>query len=315
MKKFSLWVLIGFLLACSPDSDELPNENIERDDRKLQEYFSLNSVSPNQTSLGIFYEKLESNDLGNQISNGDILGIYYEIRTLEGRVIDSYLDESRPPRIYIHEDGGTIPRAINFASPFAKEGETLLVYAPSYLGYKDYSFQQLIQPDENLRIQIKFSKIFNELEIIEMEENSINDHIQSNNLQGFEQSDSGLFIRKINEGDGTSPKGEEGKLVLITYSISHLNETQPVAQVTSPANAFQITLGSDQNLPFLEEAFSGLSKGAEISVIAPSHLAFGATTQVFPFSIRRDLVEKGRLNQSVRPFEPIIFNAKVVEVR
>lgn len=306
--------IFAFLLACTQETDESLNAEIERDERKLLEFFAQNNINPNETSLGIFYEKLETNDLGNQIVNGDIVGIYYEIRTLGDRLIDSYLDESRAPRLYIHEEGGTIPRAINFVSGFSKEGETILLYAPAYLGYSDYNFQQLIQPDENLKIRIKFKKIFNELEIKESEDLSIKDHIESNNLTGFEKSDSGLYLNIINEGT-EGPTAEEGKIIRITYSISHLNDTQPVAQVNSQSNAFQVTIGDAQNVPFIEEVFKGLSKNAEVRAIVPSHLAFGATTQVFPFEIRRDLVQKGRLNQAVRPFEPLIFHAQVVEVR
>ncbi len=315
MNKYFIILLSVLSFSCSQENDEKLNGDMERDDRNLQEFFAQNSINPNETSLGIFYEKIESNDLGNQIVTGDILGIYYEISTLEGRLIDRYLDESRSPRLFFHGEGGTIPRAINFVSSFAKEGETLIVYAPSYLGYGDYNFQQLIQPEDNLKIQIKFKKIFNELEIQEIENQNILNYIASNNLQGFEKSDSGLYLRKIREGETNGQKAEEGNIVRITYSISHLDEAQPVAQVNSESNAFQVTIGSETNVPFIEEVLKGLSEDAEISTIVPSHLAFGATTQVLPFQIRRDLIQRGRLSQTVRPFEPLIFQAKVIEIR
>lgn len=315
MKKYYLFLFLAFTMGCTQDADEGVNEDIERDERKLLEFFAQNNINPNETSLGIFFEKIETNDLGNQITSGDIVGIYYEIRTIDGRLIDSYTDESRPPRLYIHEDGGTIPRAINFVSSFAKEGETVLLYAPAYLGYNDYNFGQLIQPEENLKIRIKFKKIYSEQEIQELEDQEITEHIAFNNLVGFEESESGLYLLEIAEGDTESPTAENGKIIRITYSISHLNEAQPVAQVSSQSNPFQVTIGDAQNVPFIEELLKGLSKDAEIRAIVPSHLAFGATTQVFPFETRSDLVQKGRLNQTVRPFEPIIFQAKVVDVR
>ncbi|EOZ99713.1 hypothetical protein A33Q_0394 [Indibacter alkaliphilus LW1] len=308
-------LIFALVIGCVQEDEEPFNEAIERDDRILQDFFVSNSITPNDTQLGFYFEKTQTNDLGNQIVNGDIVGIYYEIRTLNNRVIDSYLDESRPPRLFVHGEGGTIPRVINFSAAFAKEGETLRVYAPSHLAYGKYNFQQLIQEDENLILKIKFARVFDELEIREKEDQEISDYLISNELQDFDNLDSGLYLDIQNEGLNEGPRATVGKLVRITYSLTHLNDIEPIAQVTGSSNPFQVTIGESGNVAFLDEVLKNLSKEGEITAIIPSHLAFGATTQVLPFQIRQDLIDQGLLNQAARPFEPLIFQAKVVEVR
>jgi FKBP-type peptidyl-prolyl cis-trans isomerase 2 len=314
--------VLGFMVAlatltlgaCFPGLESDLEKAIERDDRLLQEYLDRNNIQATETPLGYYYLKEVAASTSKQIVNNDILGVYYEIRTIDGQLIESYLDESKDPKIFKHTEDGLVPKAMNFASGLAKEGEMFTLYVPSYLGYQDYSYQQLILPNSNLEIRIKYAKVYSEEEIKALEEEMILNYIEENELTGFERTEEGMYIKIVNTSNEGAP-AEKGDIVGFTFTLNQLGESQPISEGTNPANPTQISLGNESNLDFLNLSMEGLTNNTEFEVFAPSHLAFGISTQVFPFQIRRDLFQKVYIPQIARPFEPLYFKAKIVDIR
>lgn len=316
-RKIVLPVLIGLLFGsagCFPEVESDLQNAIDRDDRLLADYLSRNKIDATETQLGYFYKKIIPNETGNQIINNDNIGVYYEIRTIDGQLIENYTDESKSPKIYKHTEGGLIPRAINFASGLAKTGETFNLYVPSYLAYQEYNFQQLILPNSNLVVKVKYAKTYTNAEIKEMEEESILKYISDKNLEGFIKTPDSIYVKTIKEGEAASKVTVNGDIISFTYKILQLDTEVPFAQSTG-TTPFQVTIGSESNPKFLNLTLKGLKKGQEIEAIIPSRLGFGLSTQVFPFAIRKDLFEKGYLTQIARPYEPIIFKVTVTNIR
>ncbi|EMS31358.1 hypothetical protein C943_02505 [Mariniradius saccharolyticus AK6] len=290
------------------------NQVIERDDRLLKEYLQRNNLTPIETQLGYYYSKDSENPTGTQITNGDIVGAYYEIRTIDGHLIESYLDESKPARLYRHLEGGLIPRAINFASGLAKTGESFTLYIPSYLAYQDYSYQQLILPNSNLVVKVKYVAKFSETELKAYEDGQIQSYLAANALTGYVKSEEGIHIKTLSEGASEGTATSDGSIVRIEFKISYMGSETAILEST-PSTPTQITVGSSSNLKFLNLTLKGVKKDAEYEMLVPSHLGFAQSPQVFPFLIRRDLFDKGFVTQVVRPYEPIYFKVKVVEIR
>jgi FKBP-type peptidyl-prolyl cis-trans isomerase 2 len=306
-------LLIG-MSGCFPEVESDLQNAINRDDRILTDYLSRNNIDAIETQLGYFYKKEIPNEIGNQIINNDNIGVYYEIRTIDGQLIEDYTDESKSPRIYRFTEGGLIPRAINFASGLAKTGETFTIYAPSYLAYQEYNYQQLIQPNANLVVKVKYAETYTSDEIEEMEEEMIIDFITIKNLDGFIKTADSIYVKTTKEGEAESKVTDVGDIVSFTYQLLQLDSETPFAQSTGNT-PFQITVGSESNPEFLNLSLTGVKKGQEIEVIIPSHLGFGVSAQVFPFTIRKDLFDKGFLTQIARPFEPILFKVAVTDIR
>lgn len=317
IRKIGLPVLIGLifgLVGCLPEADSSLQDSIDRDDRLLADYLSRNNIDATETQLGYFYKKIIPNETGNQIINNDIVGVYYEIRTIDGQLIEDYTDESKSPRIYRHAEGGLIPRAINFASGLAKTGETFMLYIPSYLAYQEYNYQQLILPNSNLVVKVKYAETYTNSEIKEMEEESILKYISDKNLEGFIKTPDSIYVKTIKPGEAESKVTVNGDLVSFTYKILQLDTETPFAQSTG-TTPFQASVGNESNPKFLNFTLKGVKKGQELEAIIPSHLGFGFSTQVFPFSVRKDLFEKGYLTQIARPYEPIIFRVTITNIR
>jgi len=311
-------LMFGAILVLSSCIREIESDLeriIQRDDRLIKEFLQRNNITAVETPLGFYYVREINAATGNQIVNNDIVGIYYEIRTIDGQLIDNYFDETKPPRVFTHSEGGLVPRAINFAAGLAKEGETLKLYVPSYLAYQEYSFQQLILPHSNLQIRVKYSKIYSEAEIKDLEDQAIQNYIADNAMEGFQKTPEGLYLKIISKGNTSGTVSATGNIVGFTHTLFQMGEGQALAESSNSMNPIQISLGRASNLQFLNLVFQNLRLNAEIEVFSPSHLAFGKTTQVIPFQIRRDLFQRNFISQVARPFEPIYFRARVVDIR
>lgn len=306
-------VIYGFT-ACLPQVESDLQKSMDKDDRLLKEYLSRNSIDAIESPVGYFYKKEVVNPTGNQIVNNEVVGVYYEIRTTDNQLIESYLDENERPRLYLHNDSGLVPRAINFASGIAKTGETLMLYVPSYLGYQTYSYQQLIQPNSNLVIKVKFAVAYNETELKSLEEELIEAYISENELEGFEKTAEGIFIKILSEGEEGSKVSGNNDVVRFSFKLFQLDNSNPVAESASNS-PLQTTLGNESNLKFLNLGLKGVKKDMELEMLIPSDLGFTNSIQVFPYVIRKDLFEKGFINQIVRPKEPCRFKVKIVEVK
>jgi len=309
------FIVLVLLSACMPSADDDFQQLVERDNRLITEFLAQNNINATETTVGYYYKKDVSNNAGRQIVNGDTIGVYYEIKTINGQLIESYLDESQLPRLYFHGESGLVPRGINFASSLAREGETLTLYIPTYLAFADYSFQQLIPPSAILEVKIKFAKIFNKASLAEHELQHIEQYLNAGEgITGFSINQDGLFVKEINPGQADGKVATTGGRVRFTYEIFQLDAGTPFAAVTNPANPVQITLGSTNNIRFLNLALEGTQKDQEFEVISPSDLAFGATTQVFPYAARLDLFQRGLVPEAARPFEPVRIKIKVIDV-
>ncbi|WP_373492796.1 FKBP-type peptidyl-prolyl cis-trans isomerase [Aquiflexum sp.] len=311
-------IMIGIVMygltACFPESESDLQKSMEKDDRLLREYLSRNSIDAVESPVGYFYRKEVVNATGNQIVNNEVVGVYYEIRTTDDQLIESYMDETERPRLYVHNDSGLVPRAMNFASGMAKTGETLILYVPSYLGYQTYSYQQLILPNSNLVIKMKFVDTYTEAELKVFEEELMEDFISENELEGFEKTSEGMYVKTLEEGAEDSKVSANSDIVRFTFQLFQLDSTDPIAE-NAPNAPVQATIGNEGNLKFLNLGLFGVKKDMELELLIPSDLGFTNSTQVFPYIIRKDLFEKGFINQIARPKEPIRFMVKIVEVR
>jgi FKBP-type peptidyl-prolyl cis-trans isomerase 2 len=317
IKRSVLPALVGMAMlitSCFPEVESDLEKSIERDDSLLANYISRNDIDAIKTALGYYYQKESTNETGEQINNGEIIGVYYEIKTTDDQLIESYLDESKRPRIFVHSEGGLVPRVINFASSISKKGETLMLYTPSYLGYQDYSYQQLIQPNSNLVIKVKYVETYTEEGLKLLEEELIEEYLSANEIAGFNKTNEGLYLKISNTGDEESVESKSGDLIRFTFQMYQLDNPNPIAENAANTPA-QTTIGNSSNLKFLNLGLLGVKKDMELEMLVPSDLGFDDGPQVFPYQIRKDLFDRGYINQIARPNEPLRIKLKIVEIR
>lgn len=297
--------------SCINETESDFDRIVKRDDAIVAEYITSKGIEATQTQIGYYYKKEVEVDEGTQFANNDIIGIYYEVKTLDGHLIESYLDESKNPVLFKYSQNGLWPAAMGYAAGLAKPGETFTLIIPSYLAYNTYSYQQLIPASANLVAKVKYVRKYTEDQVKQLEDQMIQDYLAEKELEGFEKNDKGIYIRVVEEGEGEASKN--GNTITFSYEMFELNGTKAIAESTT--NNPVISLGSAQNIVFLNESLVNLPKGAEVEVIAPSHTAYGETVQVVPAQIRQDLVGKGELQHFTPPYAPIRFNAEIIRIQ
>src|SRR5690606_17516101 len=109
--------------ACLQETESDFDKIVQRDDAAMEQYISSNGIEATKTQLGYYYRKDVEMEDATQFTNNDVVGIYYEIKTVEGQLIETYWDETKSPRIFKYAQNGLWPTAVGYAAGLAREGE------------------------------------------------------------------------------------------------------------------------------------------------------------------------------------------------
>ncbi|QDH77994.1 peptidylprolyl isomerase [Echinicola soli] len=306
--------LAALMSSCLQDKETEYQKQVKRENQELANYISQNGIDAEQSSAGYYYTREEDVEDGQKFNDDDIIGIYYEMETLDGSFIDSHTEEDGAPIKFKYDVGQQTlaPIAVNSSVSLAELGETLVLYVPSYLAYSDYSYGQLFPQYSHMKITVHFEKIFAPQEVAAIEDNMIQEYIAQENLEGFEKVEDGVYVRVVDAGDENSEASKNGNTLGFTFEMFALGEEDPFSKVTD--NTVTTKLGDEDNYQFLNIGFKDLHKGAEVEIISPSASAFGNTAQVLPDAIREDYYEKGFLSVILRPFTPVLFTAEIKSI-
>jgi len=305
--------LVVLLASCIDESESDIEKAMSRDDLILEQHIAANNIVATKAQSGFYYEKTVEKPNGDQFVNADYIGVYYEMKTIDGQLIDSYMDETEEPRIFKYSQDGLWPIAITYASGLAKVGEELTVYSPSYLAFGNYGYEQLILPSSNLVIKLKYAAKYTEEELIAREEAMLTDYIATEQLEGFQKVEDGIYVRTITPGDDSKTESKLGSNVSVDFELFELGEDDPVYESYTSNQPTTVSLGNS-GLEFLNKALIDVYPDQEIEVLSSSFNAYDQSIQIFPAAIREDLVDMGEQIDLVRPFTPIFFKAEVIDV-
>ena len=300
--------------SCLQEAESELDRIIERDNAALERYIDANGINASKVQSGFFYNKTQEMPEADQFENNDYIGVYFEIKSLDGQLIKSYLDETRDPVIFKQSIDGIWPTVIGYAGGLSRVGEEVMVYSPSYLAFGNYSYQQLILPNSNLVMKLKFARKYTEAELKAREEQMILDYIEANELEGYEKIQDGIYRRIVEAGDPEEALTENTDILTFDFKLFHLGEST-VAFESSATSRPNVTLGRQENLQFLEHGLKGIRKEAKVEVLAYSFAGYDESIQIIPSDIRLDLYQKGEQIDLIRPFTPIKLSAEIVNVQ
>ncbi|WP_215224328.1 FKBP-type peptidyl-prolyl cis-trans isomerase [Echinicola shivajiensis] len=305
----------AMMFSCLQEKESEFDKIVKRDDQILSEYISAHSIDATQTASGYYYKKDVENEEGAKLNDGDIIGIYYEMESLDGSFIGSHTEADGDPVLFQYDISRQTlaPIAINLAVGLSNVGETLTLYVPSYRAFGDFSYGQLFPANTNMIIKVTFAKIYPTQEVSAIEDDLITAYIEENELEGFAIKESGVYVKVVEEGDTSSDKSKNGNDVSFTYELFQLGNDEPFSKVES--TPITTTLGDTENFGFLNIGLNDLHEDAVVEVISPSSQAYDATAQVVPMEIRDEYFEMGYLTSVVKPFKPILFKAKVTGIK
>jgi len=154
--------------------------------------------------------------------------------------------------------------------------------------YVDMKLLGLVDKEEVLRAQAEYAKMVDERK--ELEPGEIEQYLQDN--PGLKMSKSGVYVKNIKQGKG--PKVETLQKVKVNYKGSYIDGR--VFDSSQDGEPFTFTVGAGQVIPGWDAVVSEMRVGDKVTVLIPSHLAYGEGNQVIP------------------PYTPLVFDIELLEI-
>jgi len=308
-----LMLLLGVVSLTTLNScleEDSYSEQNKKDYKLIEQYLEDNNLEATKNPYGFYYTAIETNETGEQVKENDILSVFYEISILNGDIIDEVKESSGIPKKINVVDNSIFPPGFFLGSALMKEGEKYKFYIPSNLAYGSYSYENLIPSNAILVIETKITKIENKDDQKQFEKTTIENYITDNNITDITETDLGVFYKKTEEGTDDSPI--IGDRVKIKYVAKYLDGTE--FDKTEADDTFDFILGTESIIKGVNESIKLMQKGEKATFIIPSHLAYYSSLQIFPETIREDLLEKGHISQKIPPFTNLIFEIELVAI-
>ena len=334
MNKIALiFCLFVFALqSCNTTSDFVSptNQQLEDDDKAILKHFSDNGIKDYEMiRKGLYVQLLDSlrdDSEKVEIKEGDTLGIYFNIKSIDNESIVKHevVSGSENPYILLFKRGIIFPFAIHNGIENRRIGDKIRVFAASAYGYSDLG---LTSSAKSLIIDIDLNKKVDSEEINKRDEVLVAKEVEG--LQDVIKTSTGLRVLRLdtatNLGDGFH-KAKSGERVALTYKGTLLNDyifDQSNKDASTTADDyFKFDFDRKKVILGWDEALLHLNVKDSAVLVIPSSLAYGSRDglQIIPndTSIYSKLQAKGILqtsgsrNNLIAPFSVLKFNVRFV---
>jgi len=302
--------MFSMVLLVSCDEETEFEKQVKEDDRVVENYLSRNGISAEQHSSGLQYEILQSNSGGESVSNDKVVKFYYQLSTLDSAYEDVLADSANPV-IAAQQFNRVLPTGLYHGLELMNKGEKYRMYIPAYLAYSNYSNAAFFDARSNFVIDIEVVDVLTQDEMLDIELDSIDNFIASNNITGIESFSSGLHFKSLMAGDGTKPSSNS----VVEFHFKRMTLDSTLIAETTADNPVRIRLNQGQAVEGLEEGLFKMSEGEQAVMIMPSEIGFGASLAILPVDIRDELIDDGVIiNASVPPYTPLIYEVELVDI-
>ncbi|MEQ9443133.1 MAG: FKBP-type peptidyl-prolyl cis-trans isomerase [Cyclobacteriaceae bacterium] len=308
----SLLMAITGLAGCLDQEDSAYEQRIQEENQLIEDYLENNQIETERLTSGVHFEVLRENNSGSAVDDESIVAIYYSLRTLEGKAIDSVDSNALPVRFFHAQNApnALFPRGINIGVGHMREGEQYRFYIPSYQAFESYSFNQLLPKEAILVADVEVDKIESEDEIRESNQQDIMAYAETKSLTGVQELPSGIFFQSLEEGTGSSPKSNNQ--VKVSYKGYYLDEE--VFDESEDNKPIEFVIGRNSVIFGFEQGILQMKKGEKARIFIPSHLGFEGGVQVIPEAIREDFLEEYNI-RNWRPYESVVFDVELIDIQ
>ena len=323
MRIFTWAIYLGVCLlsGCSlDDTDDVSNPPFElfvEQQETITQYLADQGIDAQQADDGIYYQVLRENPDGKAPERGNVLGIYYQITQLDGRLIDE-LDSASgvPPLVYTFYNNALI-RENNMISPLRmdasvaqmREGEIYRFFLPSEYAYRTNSLEGVFPSEAIIIVEIQLAEVLTQAERIQQEDELIKNYLADNNL--LDQADSiqeGVYYVPTQPGSGAEVSN--GSTVEIRYTGYFLDGTVFDSNIDPDSDLFRFVVGSERVIPGFEIAVLQMQQGEKGTIIIPSRAAYGESVVALPYEIVEET-----FGSTIPPYSILRFDLEVISVQ
>jgi FKBP-type peptidyl-prolyl cis-trans isomerase FkpA len=293
-KIFTFLLIAAGLTACKKNDSNQPNIR-EFDEQKIQAYISANGLTgftadttkDGTGTTGIHY-KIISQGTGDSLKYSDNISLVYTMKSFDGKYTAAdtisnhfygYLGQLTAVNPVT---GFRLPPGLQLAihNLLKYKGSNMRVLIPSRLGYGVNGFGSGSISNVNTRIAGNQSLDFYVHVISDQDiydEQVIKNYIAANNLTGYTKDALGYYYKIVTPGTGPLDEISEFTTVTTTYTGYLLNGTgfdtsfATTATTITPYSFYVAGVG--------DALQKYAAKGTSISLLIPSSLGFGTSTQ------------------------------------
>jgi FKBP-type peptidyl-prolyl cis-trans isomerase len=263
---------------------------------------------------GFYYKFYIENKKEVRPEIGDIVEFTYTFRTKDSILVENvFWDDMIRESVYPGDIYAALRRMhLGDSATFILDGDTFFQYSAGqpfpFEGnelYLDIKLHSIISEEEFERRYME--QLQQEEAMMEdlrlLEDDLINEYIQRNNIK-VKPTANGLFLVKNITGTGKPIK--DGSRVAIHYTGKFLDGTVFDSSVEY-GMPIELIVGVDRFIQGWEEALLLMRGGDKVTVLIPSHLAYGARGI-------KDPRDPGGQEYIIPPYSPLVFDMEVVSV-
>ena len=206
-----------------------------------------------------------------------------------------------------------IGQGFNEAIGLVPEGGVLHCVIPSALAFDSVGYEQYILPYTPMDVVLKMNTVMDKAaydkrqaklmaekeaeknRLMAMEGKTIADYIKAKGIMEA-PTETGLYIIRQEEGEGNV--AQWGDEVKIHFTIKNIKEEQ-LESSHDYGEPIPFKIGAGEMFPAIEEAVMTMAKGAKVTLVTPSALAFG----------------EADLGEILPPYSPLVIDLELVEIK
>lgn len=276
---------------------------------EIEKFKADNNWTGDALESGLYFNKIKSGK-GRKVKDGMFLTFDFEIRHLDGKMVYSSIEATRPASYEYGKRFDT--EGIMEALGMMRQGDEVELINPSSLCFGDKGRPGMVEPFTALHYFVRLTSVKtkaendkeieakrkNEAAILEatrLQEASILAKYIADNEITVEPTASGLYFISTLEGEGE--QAVAGKKVKVHYTGTLLDGTKFDSSVDRD-EPFEFVLGRGQVIKGWDEGIAMLKVGGKATLILPSSMAYGARST-------------GAL---IKPYTPLKFDVELLEI-
>ena len=275
-----------------------------------EEYLSTLYDDSNNTKTESGIIILEKSGKGKTAQMGDYVDFDFTMCNHKG---DTIMNSFGLESVEIQYGEEFIGEGFNEAIGMVPEGGTLRCVIPSALAFDSVGYEQYILPYTPLVITMRMNHVMDKAaydkrqaklmaekeaeknRLMALEGKSIADYLKIKGIMDA-PTESGLYIIRQEEGEGAV--AQWGDDVTVHFTIKNIKEEQ-LESSYDYGEPIPFKIGSGEMLPAIEEAVMTMSKGAKVTLVTPSALAFGDYD----------------MGEILPPYSPLVIELELVDIK
>lgn len=313
----SMLATLLIFAGCSEDED--PNAGLQQqlDEQiiEIEDYLSANAIDAEEVN-GYYLEGLTQNPDGEAPGTGDAVGIYYEIQSLDGQVIDELEEgaDTEPATFPFRQDRVLLPVALYDIISNMREGEEVRAYLPFTNAYQGFSAGDDMPAYSAAIIRVKLAVVRSEAEQRLYEDARIKAYLEEEGFAVYGDSLSGgVFYNQTQAGDTATSVGSNST-VQVRYRGSFLDGTEFDSNTDAGDQPLSVRIGQGSVISGFESAIRQMNLNEEGFVLIPSHEAYGSGYFTAPYELMSNLASQSFVSPTfavIGPYSILRFDLEV----